>query len=446
MSFQRKLIVVALACAMPWMSAQAQSAADLKKEIESLKAQLQLLTQKVEAMSAQTDNAALVQQVNRIEQKQDLAEDVVEKAGLKNIHFKGVIEAAYRTDDMSNVHTFAAQSGNGSYDSVTPANSAMLELTKETEGGEGINWTLRIEPGARAASLVHEASVSFPVSEGNRVIGGLIPDWTGYEQYFAHLNPLISHNALFDFAAPINYAGLGMSHTLNSAWTAKWLVGNIDSAVDEVNVPSVAPVYTKKTAGIAYNLGWTISEYAFLEYSGLLGNGNRNFSMHEIDGSFIRGDWLFNGQLGFGSQERAAVNLDANGAAKEARWWTLSGLVGYKATPRLQLLARADYINNEANGGGIYAWNGDQAFAQNYGLGTARNSDNSLVLDGNGEAVGANLTRLTLGTNYQINSNTQWKTEYRIDSSSGANFTNDANPATLSNRKTSVGTSIVVSF
>jgi hypothetical protein len=184
-----------------------------------------------------------------------------------------------------------------------------------------------------------------------------------------------------------------------------------------------------------------------LEYSGLIGNGNRNFSMHEIDGSFIRGDWLFNGQLGFGSQEHAAANFEADGATlKQAKWWTVSGLVGYKATPRLQLLARADYINNEANGGGIYAWNGDSAFAQNYGLGTARNGDGTMVVDSNGEAVGANLTRLTLGTNYQINSNTQWKTEYRIDSSSGSNFTNDANPASLSSKKTSVGTSIVVSF
>ena len=447
MSLQRKLIVIALASAMPWMSAQAQSTADLKKEIEALKAQLQMLTQKVEQMDSKATDPELVQQVNRIEQKQDLAEDTVEKAGLKGMHFKGVIEAAYRTDDMSNVHSFAAQSGNGGYDSATPANSAMLELTKETDGGDGISWTLRLEPGARAGALVHEASISAPVGDGNRIIGGLIPDWTGYEQYFANVNPLISHNALFDFAAPVNYAGLGMSHVLNSAWTAKWVVGNIDGSVDEANVASVPPVYTKKTTGLAYNLGWTISEFAFLEYSGVIGNGNRNFSLHEIDGSFIRGDWLFNGQLGFGTQERAAANFEADGSTpKQARWWTVSGLVGYKVTPRLQLLARADYINNEVNGGGIYAWNADSAFAQNYGLGTARNSDGTLVVDGNGENVGANLTRLTLGTNYQINASTQWKTEYRVDSSTGANFSNDSNPATLSSRKTSLGTSIVVSF
>jgi hypothetical protein len=165
-----------------------------------------------------------------------------------------------------------------------------------------------------------------------------------------------------------------------------------------------------------------------------------------VDGSYVRGDWLFNGQVGFGSQQHAAVNLDANGTAMEARWWTLSGLAGYKVTPRLQLLARADYINNEANGGGIYAWTQDTGFNQNYGLGNARNVDGSIVLDANGNAVGANLTRLTFGTNYQVNSKTQWKTEYRIDQSTGANFTKEGNTADLSTKKTSIGTSFVVSF
>lgn len=446
MVLQRKLIVIALAGAMPWASAQAQSAADLQKEIAALRAQLQILQKKVDEVSAKSEAVPTAQQVTRLEQKVDLAEDVAEKSGFKGLNFKGVIEAAYRYDDMSNVHTFAAQSGNGAYDSITPANWAMLELTKETDGGEGINWTLRLEPGARAAALVHEASVSVPVNGSTRVIAGVIPDWTGYEQYFAHQNPLISHNALFDFAAAVSYSGAGMTHALNSQWAAKWMVGNIDGSVDEANNASVAPTYTKKTVGLAYNLGWTISEFAFLEYSGLIGSVNRNFSMHEVDGSFIRGDWLLNGQLGFGSQQHAAANVDATGTSLEARWWTLSGLAGYKVTPRLQLLARADYINNEANGGGVYAWNGDQGFNHNYGLGKARNSDGSFVLDADGNAVGANLTRLTLGTNYQVNSKTQWKAEYRIDRSSGANFTKEGNAADLNTKKTSIGTSVVVSF
>ena len=75
MRFPKKLIVVALAAALPCMGAHAQSTADLKKEIEVLRAQLQVLTQKIEAISAQPDMTALTQQVNRLEQKQDLAAD-----------------------------------------------------------------------------------------------------------------------------------------------------------------------------------------------------------------------------------------------------------------------------------------------------------------------------------------------------------------------------------
>jgi hypothetical protein len=445
MKLNRKLLVVALASALPWMSAYAQSPADLQREIELLKGQLKMLSDKIEAMSVQAEPAAITQQVTRLEQKMDLAEEDTVKSGFKGLNVKAVVEVAYHYDDMSKVHTFAAQSGNGSYDSVTPANSAMIELTKETESGEGINWTLRLEPGARGAAFVHEASLSAPINASTRVIAGALPDWTGYEQYFAHQNPLITHNALFDFTAAVSYAGAGLTYTINPQWTAKWVVGNIDGGVDEANVPSIAPMYTKKSTGIAYNVGWTISEYAFLEYSGVIGSGNRNFSMHELDGSFTRGDWLFNGQVGFGSQQRAAANLDADGTAMEARWWTLSGLMGYKVTPRLQLLARADYINNEENGGGLYAWNGDSGFSQNYGIGSARNSDGSFVADASGNAVGANLTRLTFGTNYLVNKNTQWKTEYRIDKSSGYNFTKDGSPD-LSDRKVSVGTSLVVSF
>ncbi|MFM6989913.1 MAG: outer membrane beta-barrel protein, partial [Rhodoferax sp.] len=59
--------------------------------------------------------------------------------------------------------------------------------------------------------------------------------------------------------------------------------------------------------------------------------------------------------------------------------------------------------------------------------------------------VGANLTRLTLGTNYQINANTQWKTEYRVDQSSGYNFL-DSDGVTYKKSKTGFATSLVLSF
>jgi hypothetical protein len=54
------------------------------------------------------------------------------------------------------------------------------------------------------------------------------------------------------------------------------------------------------------------------------------------------------------------------------------------------------------------------------------------------------LTRLSLGTNYQINANTQWKVEYRLDQSSGHNFL-DAD-GKYQQTKNMLATSLVVSF
>ena len=53
--------------------------------------------------------------------------------------------------------------------------------------------------------------------------------------------------------------------------------------------------------------------------------------------------------------------------------------------------------------------------------------------------------RLTVGTNYQVNSTTQWKTEFRLDQSSGYNFLSTGG-LTYSKDKQSMATSLVLSF
>jgi Protein of unknown function (DUF3138) len=446
MSFQRKLIVVALACAMPWVSAQAQSVSDLKKEIETLKAQLQMLTQKVEAMGTATDNAALVQQVNRMEQKQELAADDQEKAGFKGLKVSGVIEAAARYDDIGKSHNFSASAGNS--DEI-----GMIQITKESQDGEGIDWTLRLLPGATLVSQVHEASISIPLTKEHRIIGGQIPDWQGYEFYFANANAtlgnqLITHNALFDLTGATTYQGLGMSHTFaNGTYALKWIVGNIDSAYDDstLNKTDVfgntiqAVNGSQRSVGFAARGDWFINEFSYVGMSLAHGSVNRNFDLLSIDGGYTHGDWAFNGQLNAGMQRNAAANGD------DASWTGISGLVSYKVTPRLQLLARADYIDNRKNGGGTYAYNaGDTSL----GLGPELDSSgNPVALDSNTglPTTGANLTRLSLGTNYQINANSQWKLEYRLDQSSGYNFL-DVDGVTYKNSKNSLATSFVVSF
>jgi hypothetical protein len=185
-----------------------------------------------------------------------------------------------------------------------------------------------------------------------------------------------------------------------------------------------------------------VNDTTYVGLSGLHGRSNRVFDIMALDGGITRGDWQVNGQFTIGRMDRAG----ANGSGTS--WQGVSGLVGYKIVPRLQLLARADYLMNSENGGGTYYDNGG---TYGNGLGPKRNDDKGAFdPDENGYATtGANLTRLTFGTNYQVNSTTQWKTEYRFDQSSGYNFQDyvDADGLQRYRRdKHSVATSLVLSF
>lgn len=432
MKLNRKLLVVAMAAALPWMSAYAQSPADLQKEIQLLKGQLKMLSEKIDAMSSKPETVN-PQEFNRLVQKMDLVEEDAIKAGFKGLKIKGAMEASMLHDSSTGVSTFAA--GDGNYA------TAMVEFTKEAEGGDGVNWTLRLTPGG--ANLIHEATVSMPVGEGTRVYGGLIPDFQGYEYAFTHQNPLVTHNALFDLAGPATYTGLGMTHALSKEVALKWMVGNIDGGIDDA-----AAVATKRTTGLAYRFDWTLSEYAFLGLSGAHASANRKFNVMAVDGGYARGDWLFNGHLNTGNLANGAYN------GGDAKWWGVSALAGFKVTPRLQLLARADYLNNRDNGGGTYVTNYLNnanavdpgtllpVLADGSGLGPELDSTGALVDPVNPQ--GANLTRISLGTNYLVNPSTQWKTEVRVDQSTGSNFTDQNGLPTSS--KTTIGTSVVVSF
>lgn len=416
MSFQKKLIVIALAAALPAVGAYAQSAADLQKQIDALKSQMQELQSKSSAVSAE--------QVNRLELKMDQANDDAQESGFSGMKIKGVIEAVYMRDTAGNADTFGARSGNGG--------NAMVELTKETDGGDGVSWTLRLEPNG--ANLVHEATVSAPLGDGARIYGGIIPDFQGYDMFWANLNPLITHNALFDMAGPTSYEGIGMSYPLSKDVALKWMIGNIDGASNDA-------LGVKRTAGLAYRFDWTLSEYSYLGLSGAHTGTERAFNVVAIDGGYVRGDWLLNGHLNFGELK------NGSSTGQDATWTGVSALIGYKATPRLQLLARADYVDNAKNGGGIYAYN-YQTMADGSAGGSADGTGLGPELDETGTAldpsVGAKLVRLALGTNYLLNASTQWKTEIRLDQSSGYNFMDADGLPTKT--KTTIGTSIVVAF
>ena len=457
MRFQKKLCVLAIASLFPLASALAQTPSDTRKEIDELKAQLKMLQEKLEALSNATEPAPLVQQVNRLEQKIELQQTASEASGFSGMKVNGVIEAAFKYNDVDKKHDFSASAGNG------VGEFAMLQITKESQDGQGVDWTLRLMPGGDPQ--VHEASLSIALNKENRIIAGLIPDFQGYEYVFPNANPtlgnqFITHNALYDLAGATSYTGVGMSHTLNGGKVAlKWLVGNVDKGADTPLDANANPVvYTvamdpndstkdlsfsawsssASTVALAYRLDYYPDETTYIGLSGLHGSNNRNFNIMALDGGVTRGDWQYNGQLTVGEMQRAA----ANGGT--AQWTGVSGLVSYKIVPRLQLMARADYIQNSNNGGGTYYDNGG-TFGN--GLGPERDATGAVIAldaDTGYATTGANLTRLSLGTNYQINANTQWKTEYRLDQSTGYNFLLD--DGTYSKTKNSLGTSLVLSF
>jgi hypothetical protein len=421
MNFTKKSLVIAIATTLPWMAAHAQSPADLQKQIEMLQQQLKVLQSKVQELS--NKNSVDPAEFNRLAQQVELKEEVTKTSGFSDLTVKGVLEANYLSDG-NGTQGFAASNGYDGY--------GMLEITKQAEGGKGVNWTLRLKPGA--TELVHEASVSVPLTDDGltRVIGGLIPDWSGYEYSFSNQNPLVTHNMLFNYTAATSYKGAGLQYT-KGPLILKGMLANIDTS----------PNADRGVPGIAYSANWTINEFSYLNFSGAhsrvydLSGLNavpaaaaiRPFDLMEIDGGYLHGDWALNAQLSFGKVKDGA----SNGA--DASWWGVSGFAGYKLTPRLQAIVRYDYISNQNNGGGLYF---DPSGGKMFG---PELDSSGAVID---PTVGTNRSALSLGINYAINPSTLFKTEVRFDQSSGYNFVGTDGLPTKSN--TTVGAAVVVSF
>jgi hypothetical protein len=211
-------------------------------------------------------------------------------------------------------------------------------------------------------------------------------------------------------------------------WTTKFMVGNANQAAREPG---------DKDPVLAYRVDYYNDEFSGLGLSGThsfndAAVGNGRFDLFEVDGYYTRGQLTLQGQVGLGRH----LAMASNGG--DAKWWGLSGLIGYKVTPRTQLVARYDFINNSSNGGGML---GGAGMDGRNGFGPAWTEDGTSQPDLD---TGVNRYALSLGLNYLVNPTTTLKTELRYDGANGAVFQQP--DGTFKNGNLLFGTSIVVSF
>jgi hypothetical protein len=445
-------LTLALALATPGV-ALAQSNDAVLRELRALKDRIAELEKKLAPAAAAPEKQwgmtpEQLQDFNRISVKTEATEDNLAAWGLKGLTITGFIEPTYIFNKLQHRAGFQFLNDQSvfAYD-TSYMGSATIDFTKETDSGT--RWKLTLTPNrgvgavidaANAKGIVQEASVSVPLTDlATRLIAGQIPDWSGYEYQQPTLNPFTTHNLLYDFTLPTSYTGVGME-LKRGKWVLKGVVANVNTTINQAS---------EKGAALAYRGDYSFGEYAGVGFAGLHGKApnfttgtNTTAQLFEVDGYYTRGDWTYQGQVGMGSQKKGAIALDLNGELQNARWWGLSGLMGYAVSPRLQALARADYVHNTKNGGGLFGYSAQD---DRNGLGIDATVD--CVTDPTLEACnrGANRYALSFGMKYAFNPNTTFKAEYRFDAASKPVFI-DVKDGSFHKSNQLFGASVVVFF
>jgi opacity protein-like surface antigen len=375
------------------------------------------------------------QDLNRTTVKTEALEDWRDAAGLKGFKLSGYMDPTY-------VYNFAKE--RGTFQFLVPASAegygydnsyfgtVSLDIQKETEGGTRFHLNLIPKRGTgdfNENSIVNEASVWIPLGGlDKKLFAGQVPDWSGYEYQSPVLNPLVTHNLLFDFTMPFFYTGAGLE-LVSSRLDLKLMVANYNTSIRQLGEHVPAFVFRGDYSprgndywgfGFAGGAGYKSNFRAFVDSgfgtnpdtgAALDADGNpvstkdTPFFTAEVDGWYTRGKLSLNGQVSFGTQQRAAITADPDtGKLQDAQWWGVSALAAYKLTPRLQGIARADYVYDRRNGGGLLDW--VEADGAN-GVGPDQK--------GGDANRGADKYALTLGLNYAFNPNVTFKAEYRFD-------------------------------
>ena len=446
----------------------AQSNADLVKELKELKARIDELEKKLAAVPPAPADGGQAQwgmtpeqsaEFNKLVVKSEALEDAQESNGYKALKISGYMDPTYiynRDQHRAGFQFLNSVSEDGyNYDN-SYFGTVSLDFQKELEGGTKWRLTLMPQRGAGIVadpagnSIVHEASVSIPLGDlQTRLIAGQIPDWSGYEYIQPTTTKLVTRGLLLDFTEPTAYTGAGME-IVRGKYDLKAVVANFNTTLNSQG--RVSPV-------VAYRLDYSKGEFSgwgmagvegkatnYNYASGVIGNAQQNsmLSLIEFDSYFIRGDLTLQGQVGFGHQKGAAITPDADGNARDAQWWGLSGLAAYKFQPRLEGVIRADYINDQKNGGGLLGYTGYYDGESSFGD-TRNGIGVSPTCTLGADCKGANRAAIAMGFNYLLTANTTIKAEYRLDLASQAVFY-DQKTASYKKNNSLLGATMVVGF
>ncbi len=460
-----KKSVIAIALAFPAL-AMAQTAQELKAELDALKQHVKKLEAMIEKVTEQKADAVKAEggvdlaEFNRVRIKTEALEDSIEANGFKGLKISGYVDPTYIYNRNAKTASFVFLNNNSPINGSTESfgydntyfGSAFVSLEKELDGGSKVKLTLVPSKGTASSynfgNIVHEATVTVPLTDPKtRLIAGQFADWTGYEAIPSNQNKLITHNLLFDFSAPNFYTGAGLE-MVRDKWTYKAFVGNLNRARIDVA--------ERRAPGVFYRGDYAKSEFVSFGFGGIhSGFDDKDqfgrLDIVEIDGAFIRGDMTLQGQLTYGRQKHTPGNGFTGDYAK---WYGFSSLIGLKLTPQLESIARLDYIYNKGNGGGVLGSTFGGTCKDTTGADAncpdGRNGFGSgLVFDGTNWVVadpsqGSNRYALSLGLNYALKTGINLKMEYRYDRSSSNTFLDSKGSYRRDNHV--LGFSSVVSF
>ena len=452
--FMVKPLVAALALSLPCATFAQVDNAELLRELLELKAKVKALEDKINAApspaapSADTAAAPVADErldqtiidVNKTKLKVEQMETTREESGFAGIKISGYADPTYifnqrrRTNSFVFLNNFGGSAdANGdnvyAYDNSF-FGSIFLKFEKEFESGAKGVIEIMPKKGYDDANnnIINQAIFSMPLRPGLKLFAGQVGSWQGYEYQAATSRKNITYNLLYDYAEFTYMTGAGIEFTPPGKLSGKVMIGN---------PAALARNYSDRSTAIHGRLDYALNDFAGVGgtiYRGkLFGNNLTNI---QADFYNNKGDWSFAGQLDYGHWDKAANN------GGNAEWIGMSGLVGFKFTPRMEGVLRADYIKNSKNGGGMpgsvaraslvpFDVNNDGTIDPDEGItvsndpfsGFGPEVDPSTGLLSN-DSKGANRYALTATFNYSLSSNVTLRAEYRLDGSSLRTFLN----------------------